>query len=151
MVKMAKAIAVTMQEMVTKTTTNPDELGILDNQLTNNYGQLAQESKLAALATKNEEIVSHIKYQVQELGHGCAALVTKFGALQCSLNDAYTKKELIMSNMLVALQAGNQRTQACITAASAASGIIPDLNTTIMFAMTGTLNQKNSETFTDHR
>lgn len=31
------------------------------------------------------------------MGHGCAALVTKAGALQCSPSDAYTKKELIES------------------------------------------------------
>ncbi|KAK2512204.1 Tln1 [Columba guinea] len=160
MVKTAKAIAVTVQEMVTKSTTNPDELGILANQLTNDYGQLAQEAKLAALTAENEEIGSHIKRRVQELGHGCAALVTKAGALQCSPSDAYTKKELIesarkvsekVSHVLAALQAGNRGTQACITAASAVSGIIADLDTTIMFATAGTLNRENSETFADHR
>ncbi|KFV84240.1 Talin-1 [Struthio camelus australis] len=160
MVKTAKAIAVTVQEMVTKSTTNPDELGILANQLTNDYGQLAQEAKPAALTAENEEIGSHIKRRVQELGHGCAALVTKAGALQCSPSDAYTKKELIesarkvsekVSHVLAALQAGNRGTQACITAASAVSGIIADLDTTIMFATAGTLNRENSETFADHR
>uniref|UniRef100_A0A8C0B748 FERM domain-containing protein n=1 Tax=Buteo japonicus TaxID=224669 RepID=A0A8C0B748_9AVES len=160
MVKMAKAIAVTVQEMVTKSTTNPDELGILANQLTNDYRQLAQEAKLAALAAENEEIGSRIKRWVQELGHSCAALVTKAGALQCSPSDAYTKKELIesahkvsekVSHVLAALQAGNRGTQACITAASTVSGIIADLDTTIMFATAGTLNRENSETFADHR
>ncbi|NXC44480.1 TLN1 protein, partial [Penelope pileata] len=160
MVKTAKAIAVTVQEMVTKSTTNPDELGILANQLTNDYGQLAQQAKPAALTAENEEIGSHIKHRVQELGHGCAALVTKAGALQCSPSDAYTKKELIesarkvsekVSHVLAALQAGNRGTQACITAASAVSGIIADLDTTIMFATAGTLNRENAETFADHR
>ncbi|XP_065596100.1 talin-1 isoform X1 [Cyrtonyx montezumae] len=160
MVKTAKAIAVTVQEMVTKSTTNPDELGILANQLTNDYGQLAQQAKPAALTAENEEIGSHIKRRVQELGHGCAALVTKAGALQCSPSDVYTKKELIesarkvsekVSHVLAALQAGNRGTQACITAASAVSGIIADLDTTIMFATAGTLNRENSETFADHR
>ncbi|NXK00638.1 TLN1 protein, partial [Corythaixoides concolor] len=160
MVKTAKAIAVTVQEMVTKSTTNPDELGVLANQLTSDYRQLAQEAKLAALTTKNEEIGAHIKRRVQELGHGCAALVTKAGALQCSPSNAYTKKELIesarkvsekVSHVLAALQAGNRGTQACITAASAVSGIIADLDTTIMFATAGTLNRENSETFADHR
>ncbi|XP_036258980.1 talin-1 [Molothrus ater] len=160
MVKTAKAIAVTVQEMVTKSTTNPDELGILANQLTHDYGQLAQEAKPAALTAENEEIGSHIKRRVQELGDGCAALVTKAGALQCSPSDAYTKKELIesarkvsekVSHVLAALQAGNRGTQACITAASAVSGIIADLDTTIMFATAGTLNRENSETFADHR
>lgn len=53
--------------------------------------------------------------------------------------------------MLSALQAGNKGTQACITAASAVSGIIADLDTTIMFASAGTLNPENEETFADHR
>ncbi|XP_031750913.1 talin-1 isoform X3 [Xenopus tropicalis] len=160
MVKTAKAIAVTVQEMVTKSTTNPDELGTLANQLTNEYGQLAQEAKPAAMTAENEEIGSHIKQRVQELGHNCSLLVTKAGALQCSPNDSYTKKELIesarrvsekVSHVLAALQAGNRGTQACITAASAVSGIIADLDTTIMFATAGTLNRENAETFADHR
>ncbi|XP_025050766.1 talin-1 isoform X2 [Alligator sinensis] len=160
MVKTAKAIAVTVQEMVTKSTTSPDELGTLANQLTSEYGQLAHQAKPAALTAENEEIGFHIKNRVQELGHGCAALVTKAGALQCSPSDAYTKKELIecarkvsekVSHVLAALQAGNRGTQACITAASAVSGIIADLDTTIMFATAGTLNRENAETFADHR
>ena len=53
--------------------------------------------------------------------------------------------------MLSALQAGNKGTQACITAGSAVSGIIADLDTTIMFASAGTLNAENDESFADHR
>lgn len=53
--------------------------------------------------------------------------------------------------MLSALQAGNKGTQACITAASAVSGIITDLDTTIMFASAGTLNPENEDSFADHR
>lgn len=56
-----------------------------------------------------------------------------------------------VSLVLSALQAGNKGTQACITAASAVSGIIADLDTTIMFASAGTLNPENEETFADHR
>ena len=53
--------------------------------------------------------------------------------------------------VLSALQAGNKGTQACITAASSVSGIIADLDTTIMFASAGTLNPENEESFADHR
>ncbi|XP_049628847.1 talin-1 isoform X1 [Suncus etruscus] len=160
MVRTAKAIAVTVQEMVTKSNTNPEELCPLANQLTSDYGRLASQAKPAAWAAENEEIGAHIKHRVQELGHGCSALVTKAGALQCSPSDAYTKKELIecarrvsekVSHVLAALQAGNRGTQACITAASAVSGIIADLDTTIMFATAGTLNREGAETFADHR
>ncbi|XP_058268726.1 talin-1 isoform X1 [Hemibagrus wyckioides] len=160
MVKTAKAIAVTVQEMVTKSNTNPDELGGLANQLTTEFGDLASEAKCAAITAENDEIGSHIKKQVTELGYSCTGLVTKAGALQCSPNDSITKKELIdaarkvsekVSHVLAALQAGNRGTQACITAASAVAGIIADLDTTIMFATAGTLNRENAETFADHR
>ncbi|XP_060890598.1 talin-1 isoform X3 [Labrus mixtus] len=160
MVKTAKAIAVTVQEMVTKSNTNPDDLGGLANHLTNEFGNLADEAKYAAMTAENDEIGSHIKKQVGELGFSCTGLVTKAGALQCSPNDSFTKKELIesarkvsekVSHVLASLQAGNRGTQACITAASAVSGIIADLDTTIMFATAGTLNRENAETFADHR
>uniref|UniRef100_A0A8C4IBF6 I/LWEQ domain-containing protein n=1 Tax=Dicentrarchus labrax TaxID=13489 RepID=A0A8C4IBF6_DICLA len=146
--------------MVTKSNTNPDDLGGLANQLTNEFGNLANEAKYAAVTAENDEIGSHIKKQVGELGFSCTGLVTKAGALQCSPNDSFTKKELIesarkvsekVSHVLASLQAGNRGTQACITAASAVSGIIADLDTTIMFATAGTLNRENAETFADHR
>ena len=47
--------------------------------------------------------------------------------------------------VLAALQAGSRGTQACINAASTVSGIIGDLDTTIMFATAGTLNPDNDE------
>ncbi|KAG2471082.1 TLN2 protein, partial [Polypterus senegalus] len=111
MVKYSKAIAVTAQEMMTKSVTSPEELGGLASQVTTDYGHLAQQGRLAAATAEPEEV----------------------------------------SVVLSALQAGNKGTQACITAASAVSGIIADLDTTIMFASAGTLNAENEESFADHR
>uniref|UniRef100_A0A8C5E9A7 Talin-2 n=1 Tax=Gouania willdenowi TaxID=441366 RepID=A0A8C5E9A7_GOUWI len=114
----------------------------------------------AIAVTAQEMIGLQIKSRVQELGHGCIYLVQKAGALQITPSDGYTKRELIecaravtekVSLVLSALQAGNKGTQACITAASAVSGIIADLDTTIMFASAGTLNAENDESFADHR
>uniref|UniRef100_A0A3Q1G7T7 Talin 2b n=1 Tax=Acanthochromis polyacanthus TaxID=80966 RepID=A0A3Q1G7T7_9TELE len=114
-----------------------------------------------AIAITAQEMVGfQIKTRVQELGHGCIYLVQKAGALQLSPTDSFSKRELIecaravtekVSLVLSALQAGNKGTQACITAASAVSGIIADLDTTIMFASAGTLNPENEESFADHR
>uniref|UniRef100_A0A8C4THJ7 Talin 2a n=1 Tax=Erpetoichthys calabaricus TaxID=27687 RepID=A0A8C4THJ7_ERPCA len=160
MVKYSKAIAVTAQEMMTKSVTNPEELGGLASQVTTDYGHLAQQGRLAAATAEPEEIGFQIKMRVQELGHGCIFLVQKAGALQITPTDSFTKRELIecaravtekVSVVLSALQAGNKGTQACITAASAVSGIIADLDTTIMFASAGTLNAENEESFADHR
>ncbi|XP_045080976.1 talin-2a isoform X3 [Coregonus clupeaformis] len=160
MVKYSKAIAVTAQEMMTKSVTCPEELGGLASQVTTDYSQLALQGRLAAHTAEPEEIGFQIKTRVQELGHGCIFLVQKAGALQITPSDSYTKRELIecartvtekVSMVLSALQAGNKGTQACITAASAVSGIIADLDTTIMFASAGTLNAENEESFADHR
>uniref|UniRef100_A0A670KCU6 Talin 2 n=1 Tax=Podarcis muralis TaxID=64176 RepID=A0A670KCU6_PODMU len=114
----------------------------------------------AIAVTAQEMIGFQIRTRVQELGHSCIFLVQKAGALQICPTDSYTKRELIecaravsekVSLVLSALQAGNKGTQACITAASAVSGIIADLDTTIMFATAGTLNAENNESFADHR
>ncbi|XP_071464443.1 talin-2 isoform X2 [Marmota flaviventris] len=159
-VKYSKAIAVTAQEMMTKSVTNPEELGGLASQMTSDYGHLALQGQMAAATAEPEEIGFQIRTRVQDLGHGCIFLVQKAGALQVCPTDSYTKRELIecaravtekVSLVLSALQAGNKGTQACITAATAVSGIIADLDTTIMFATAGTLNAENSETFADHR
>ena len=56
-----------------------------------------------------------------------------------------------VSNVLLALQAGSRGTQACINAASTVSGIIGDLDTTIMFATAGSLNADQEDLFSDHR
>ncbi|XP_058854602.1 talin-2 [Acipenser ruthenus] len=160
MVKYSKAIAVTAQEMMTKSVASPEELGGLASQVTTDYGHLAHQGRLAAATAEPEEIGFQIKTRVQELGHGCIFLVQKAGALQVTPTDSFTKRELIecaravtekVSMVLSALQAGNKGTQACITAASAVSGIIADLDTTIMFASSGTLNAENEESFADHR
>ncbi|XP_056242554.1 talin-2 isoform X1 [Seriola aureovittata] len=160
MVKFSKAIAITAQEMMTKSVTCPEELGGLASQVTVDYGQLSHQGRLAAATAEPEEVGFQIKSRVQELGHGCIYLVQKAGALQLSPTDSFSKRELIecaravtekVSLVLSALQAGNKGTQACITAASAVSGIIADLDTTIMFASAGTLNPENEESFADHR
>uniref|UniRef100_A0A674DSE8 Talin 2 n=1 Tax=Salmo trutta TaxID=8032 RepID=A0A674DSE8_SALTR len=145
---------------MTKSVTCPEELGGLASQVTVDYSQLAHQGCLAAATAEPEEVGFQIKTRVQELGHGCIYLVQKAGALQMSPTDSFSKRELIecaravtekIAMVLSALQAGNKGTQACITAASAVSGIIADLDTTIMFASAGTLNPENEETFADHR
>lgn len=41
---------------VTKSNTNPDDLGGLANQLTNEFGNLANEAKYAAITAENDEV-----------------------------------------------------------------------------------------------
>lgn len=94
-VKYSKAIAVTAQEMMTKSVTNPEELGGLASQMTSDYGHLALQGQMAAATAEPEEIGFQIRTRVQDLGHGCIFLVQKAGALQVCPTDSYTKRELI--------------------------------------------------------
>ncbi|XP_050426886.1 talin-1-like isoform X2 [Adelges cooleyi] len=67
--------------------------------------------------------------------------------LQNSLTE--NEKQLIIQKLSTS---GARGTQACINAASTVSGIIGDLDTTILFATAGTLHAENeNETFSDHR
>ena len=57
-----------------------------------------------------------------------------------------------VSHLLAALQQGSRGTQACINASSAVQGIVSDLDTTVLFAASGTLNpETEGDTFGDHR
>uniref|UniRef100_A0A7N8XY74 Talin 2 n=1 Tax=Mastacembelus armatus TaxID=205130 RepID=A0A7N8XY74_9TELE len=150
---MVESIAESMGRLDEGTPPEP-EGSFVDYQTT-----MVKFSKAIAI-TAQEMVGFQIKTRVQELGHGCIYLVQKAGALQLSPTDSFSKRELIecartvtekVSLVLSALQAGNKGTQACITAASAVSGIIADLDTTIMFASAGTLNPENDESFADHR
>lgn len=45
-----------VSHQVTKSNTNPDDLGGLANQLTNEFGNLADEAKYAAVTAENDEV-----------------------------------------------------------------------------------------------
>lgn len=160
MVKTAKAIIRTAQDMVTKANSNVAELGTLGNQLQHHYNKLAQNAR-GAQASTNQEVAERIKKTVQDLGNACINLVKNGGTVQSNPTDNMAKKDLIDSArntcekanfVMAALQAGSRGTQACIDAASTVSGIIGDLDTTIMFASAGTLSaEPDIGSFADHR
>ncbi|XP_076081524.1 talin-1-like isoform X6 [Mytilus galloprovincialis] len=160
MVSVAKKIAMTAQDMVGKSTSNPAELGSLANQLTRDYDLLAANSAGAAGASASSDVSNRIRTTVMDLGKSCIELVQDSGNLQSNPGDTYAQRDLAdharsvnekVAFVLASLQAGSRGTQACINAASTVSGIIADLDTTIMFATAGTLNREGEESFTDHR
>lgn len=165
MVAAAKEIARIGQDMVMKSSSSsPDQVaqvGVLAAQLTHQYAQLATDSAGAAVATANAEVSARLAASVQELGRACLNIVGAAGSVQASPADTLAHRDLAdnahtlsekVSQVLAALQAGSRGTQACINAASTVSGIIGDLDTTIMFATAGTLHAENeNETFADHR
>ncbi|XP_056003983.1 talin-1-like isoform X5 [Ostrea edulis] len=160
MVSLAKKIAMTTQEMVGKSGVNPTDLGRLANQLTRDYDVLASNSANAAATSSNQDIANRIRTTVQDLGKCCVELVQDAGKVQGDPHDTFARRDLQdharsvsekVSFVLAALQSGSRGTQACINAASAVSGIIADLDTTIMFATAGTLSTEGDDSFASHR
>ncbi|KAL6422001.1 hypothetical protein ACFW04_010831 [Cataglyphis niger] len=161
MVEAAKEIARLAQEMSTKSSTDVARLGPLAVDISHKYTQLARDTSGASAAASNADVSAKLRTGVQELGRACADIVRAAGTCQMSTGDAYAQREVAeqskivtekVSQVLAALQAGSRGTQACINAASTVSGIIGDLDTTIMFATAGTLHAENeNDTFADHR
>lgn len=161
MVNAAKEIARIAQDMVAKSGTSPGELGGLAANLSHNYATLSEDARGAVASTPNIDVAGRLRSSVQDLGMSCIELTKHAGTCQANPGDTFTQRDLAdgarvvserVSYVLAALQAGSRGTQACINAASTVSGIIGDLDTTIMFATAGTLNAENDdETFTDHR
>jgi talin len=136
------------------------KLAPLSADLSHKYTQLANDSIGAAAAATNGEVAMRLKEVVQQLGGACVELVQAGG--QClirkddiilrEIGDCSRNVTEKVSRVLATLQSGSRGTQACINAASTVSGIIGDLDTTIMFATAGNLNPENEhESFADHR
>ncbi len=161
MVRACKEIARLAQEMVSKSYSDVSALGPLALELSRNYGQLAEDSRGAAATAAGADVAQRLRSAVQELGKACIELVKRAGTCRAQPNDNFAKRTLAdaavgvsekVALVLAALQAGSRGTQACIHAASTVSGIIGDLDTTIMFATAGTLNpDREGDHFSDHR
>jgi talin len=160
MVECAKNIAKLAGEMASKAPHDTQKLAPLSADLSHKYTQLANDSIGAAAAATNGEVAMRLKEVVQQLGGACVELVQAGG--QClirkddiilrEIGDCSRNVTEKVSRVLATLQSGSRGTQACINAASTVSGIIGDLDTTIMFATAGNLNPENEhESFADHR
>ncbi|XP_017774741.1 PREDICTED: talin-2 isoform X2 [Nicrophorus vespilloides] len=160
MVECSKDIAKLAGEMSSKAGIEPQRLAPLSADLSHKYSQLASDSIGAAAASSNMEVSMKLRQVVLALGAACESLVKSGGECQFRRDDmalrdiadcARNVNEKV-SRVLATLQSGSRGTQACINAASTVSGIIGDLDTTIMFATAGNLNpETETESFSDHR
>ncbi|XP_074035813.1 talin_middle and talin-RS domain-containing protein rhea isoform X1 [Leptinotarsa decemlineata] len=160
MVDCAKAIAKIAGEISTKAATDTHNIAQLSANLSHKYAQLSNDSIGAAAAATNGDVAIKLKEVVQQLGGACVELVQAGGQCLVQKDDIILREvgecsrnvSEKVSRVLATLQSGSRGTQACINAASTVSGIIGDLETTIMFATAGNLNPENEqESFADHR
>jgi talin len=125
------------------------------------YQQLANDAKRASQGTSSAEMGQRIRVSVQELGQATIELVKATGSCQIAPKDSHVSRDVSenarsvsekCSTVLSALSAANTGTHALENAANTVSGILGDLDTTIMFATAGTLNADvDDESFADHR
>merc|ERR1740128_966810 len=156
-----KEIAKTAQDIVIKSSSSPNALGNLANHISSHYQNLALDSKGAIQNTQSNELAMRIKSSVQDLGQVTIELVKATGSCQMSQNDSFVQRDVSDSarqvgekcaNVLSSLNAIARGTHALENAANTVSGILGDLDTTIMFATAGTLNaDADDEVFADHR
>merc|ERR1711899_612762 len=109
----------------------------------------------------NADIGTRIRSSVKELGNSTIELIKATGSCQMSPQDSFALRDVSenarsvgekCSYVLSALSAASTGTHALENAANTVSGILGDLDTTIMFATAGTLNADvDDESFADHR
>merc|ERR1719189_2027368 len=156
-----KEIAKTAQDIVIKSSSSPNALGGLANHISGHYQKLATDSKGAIQNTQSNELAMRIKSSVQDLGQVTIELVKATGSCQITPNDSFVLRDVSESarnvgdrcaNVLSSLNAIARGTHALENAANTVSGIIGDLDTTIMFATAGALNaDQDGDEFADHR
>ena len=149
MMNATKEIARTAQEIVIKSSSDPNELGSLANHISSKYQILADDAKGASVGTSNAEMGQRIRSTVQDLGSATIELVKSTGSCQLTPKDSFVLRDVSdhartvgekCSFVLSALNAASTGTHALENAANTVSGILGDLDTTIMFATAGTLN-----------
>lgn len=159
MVQTAKEIARLGNEMSAKATIESQIMPELGMDLTKHYIQLTQDSVGASTTTTSPDVAMRIRSTVIDLGRS-VSLMIQSSASGAKPEDNVAQNEIArnareisekVAQVLAALQAGSRGTQACINAAHTVSGIIGDLDTTIMFATAGTLHSDGDGTFADHR
>merc|ERR1719225_2408037 len=161
MMSSTKEIARTAQDIVIKSSSEPDQLGRLASHISTCYQELAADAKSASSGMGNADIGTRIRSSVKELGNSTIELIKATGSCQMSPQDSFALRDVSesarsvgekCSYVLSALSAASSGTHALEVAANTVSGIIGDLDTTIMFATAGTLNSDNDDDkFSDNR
>jgi talin len=141
----------------------------LSLRLAESFRSLTEDTQIAQNLMNSPELGQRMKSGVQRLGTVCIELVKLSGQRRNYQNDQvffsclfFMTKFFIqrvyqqlsqhsilaqerVREVLAILSEGSRGTQACINAAQTVSGIIGDLDTTIMFATSGSLNPPQTQ------
>uniref|UniRef100_A0A8B9HQK2 Talin 2a n=1 Tax=Astyanax mexicanus TaxID=7994 RepID=A0A8B9HQK2_ASTMX len=138
--KTAKALVEDTKNLVSGAASSPEKLARAAQSSAKTITQLTEVVKLGAASIGPDDPETQVVLinAVKDVAKALAELIsaTKGAAGKAAEDPSMLqlKGAAKVSLVLSALQAGNKGTQACITAASAVSGIIADLDTTIIAA-----------------
>uniref|UniRef100_A0A8R1I2S5 I/LWEQ domain-containing protein n=2 Tax=Caenorhabditis japonica TaxID=281687 RepID=A0A8R1I2S5_CAEJA len=137
-----------------------NDLGAASLNLSEKYRLVAGDTRQAVGMLPDADNAQRLKVAVQKLGTSCIDAVTVAGGRRAHPDDERIHRQLTAQSrtvveraeqVLAALHSASRGTQACINAANTVSGIIGDLDTTIMFATSGSLNSSHDQKFPAHR
>ena len=94
MMTSTKEIAKTAQDIVIKSSSDPDQLGHLATHISTCYQRLAMDAKSASLSTGSAESGHRIRSSVQDLGKATIELVKATGACQMTPNDTFALRDV---------------------------------------------------------
>merc|ERR1719266_1944195 len=161
MMSSTKEIARTAQDIVIKSSSEPEQLGRLASNLSSSYQELAADAKSSSSSMVNGDASHRIRGSVRELGTVTIELIKATGTCQMSPQDSFALRDVSESGrsvgekceqVLHALKAAAIGIGVLDGAVKTVSGIIGDMDTTIMFASAGTLNADHEgKEFADHR
>ncbi|CAJ0563615.1 unnamed protein product, partial [Mesorhabditis spiculigera] len=124
----------------------PVNLGAMSLNISEKFHQLAKEcARAQALLPNIPDLATKLKVSVQKLGMSCTERTKK------ELHEHSQEVVERVQEVLAVLNMERKGTQACINAANTVSGIIGDLDTTILFATSGSLNATDTLSFAQHR
>lgn len=94
MMNSTKEIAKTAQDIVIKSSSDPEQLGHLATHISTCYQHLAIDAKSASLTTGSAESGQRIRSSVQDLGKATIELVKASGACQMTPNDTFALRDV---------------------------------------------------------
>ncbi|CAL4149304.1 unnamed protein product, partial [Meganyctiphanes norvegica] len=149
-----KEISQLAQDMVNKSSDDMSQVAQSVEKISHQYKSLSDDISGAIHESTDPEIAQQLRSSFLELGQSCIELLNYGGVCQAGPCDTLAQSNPgesarqvgeKASHVLAILQASFQGTVACINAETTVSGIIEDLDTSIMFATASTLNDENED------
>jgi talin len=151
-VECCQTIVKKSQAMLTKASSNPNEINVCSREVTDTYSKLVGSCQGALATIESDNVHNSLLKAAQELGEVLVQLVKDGAAVQGAPKDKELYRDLNsqvklvsenISRVLVSIKQGAVGTEACIQAVNIIQALVNDLETSAMFASTGSFNAED--------